>query len=45
MGVVLWLAAFVAGIALLERGADAFTDRIGALARRWRAPESLALGG
>ncbi len=36
-----WLLAFLAGIALLEWGADAFTDRIGALARRWRAPESV----
>ncbi len=41
MTLLLWLLAFLAGIALLEWGADAFTDRIGALARRWRAPESV----
>lgn len=41
MFVALWLVAFLAGLALLEWGADAFTDRIGALARRLRAPESV----
>lgn len=41
MDVVLALAALLAGLFLLEAGADRFTDAVGALARRLRASENV----
>lgn len=41
MEIFLWLLAFGAGLLLLEWGADTFTERIGLLATRLRAPESV----